>query len=84
MGADSPVSATLRIDGLRIDTVKHVRKDFWPAFTASSGVYTVGEVLDGSVDYCAPYTEVMDGILNYPVRRRALPVHLPACRRLAS
>lgn len=55
----------LSIDGLRIDTVKHVRKDFWPAFVASSGVYTVGEVLDGGVSYVAPYTDVMDGILDY-------------------
>ena len=45
-----------RIDGLRIDTVKHVRKDFWPAFAASSGVYTVGEVLDGDTAYTADYT----------------------------
>jgi len=32
------------IDGLRIDTLKHVRKDFWPDFASSAGVYTVGEV----------------------------------------
>lgn len=32
------------VDGLRIDTVKHVRKDFWPAFAKASGVYTIGEV----------------------------------------
>jgi hypothetical protein len=45
-----------RIDGIRIDTVKHVRKSFWPAFAASSGVYTVGEVYDGDVAYVADYT----------------------------
>lgn len=55
------------VDGIRIDTVKHVRKDFWPQFTEAAGVYAVGEVLDGSVDYLAPYTEVMDGILSYAV-----------------
>jgi alpha-amylase len=31
-------------DGLRIDTVKHIRKDFWPEFASSAGVFTIGEV----------------------------------------
>ena len=44
------------IDGIRIDTVKHVRKDFWPNFAASSGIYAIGEVYDGGVDYVANYT----------------------------
>jgi len=35
---------TYDIDGIRIDTVKHVRKDFWPAFASAAGVYTLGEV----------------------------------------
>src|SRR5258707_15614648 len=29
------------IDGLRIDTVKHVRKDFWPGFASAAGVFTL-------------------------------------------
>jgi alpha-amylase len=44
------------IDGLRIDTVKHVRKDFWPAFSTLSGVYTVGEVYHGDTAYVKDYT----------------------------
>ena len=44
------------IDGLRIDTVKHVRKDFWPPFAALSGVYTVGEVYHGDTAYMRDYT----------------------------
>ena len=44
------------VDGLRIDTVKHVRKDFWPAFAALSGVYTVGEVYDGDTTFAKDYT----------------------------
>ncbi|KAJ3875393.1 alpha-amylase [Lentinula edodes] len=54
------------IDGFRVDTVKHVRKDFWPKFASSAGVYTVGEVLTGEVGYAAPYTEGLDSILDYP------------------
>ena len=44
------------IDGIRIDTVKHVRKDFWPNFASSSGVFTIGEVLHNETDYVAGYT----------------------------
>ena len=52
-------------DGLRIDTVKHVSKDFWPDFAFASGVYTVGEVWDGDPDYLAGYDNLMGGLLDY-------------------
>ncbi|KAJ5669398.1 hypothetical protein N7462_010468 [Penicillium macrosclerotiorum] len=55
------------IDGLRVDTVKHVQKDFWPGYNKAAGVYCVGEVFDGDADYTCPYQEVMDGLLNYPM-----------------
>ena len=55
------------VDGLRIDTAKHIRKDFWPVFEAASGVFCMGEILDGSVSYNAPYQEVMSSVLNYPL-----------------
>jgi alpha-amylase len=35
------------VDGLRIDTVKHVRKDFWPKYEEAAGVFCTGEVLHG-------------------------------------
>lgn len=44
------------IDGVRIDTVKHIRKDFWPDFVKSAGVFTLGEIDQNDVDYVAPYT----------------------------
>ncbi|KAJ5105270.1 hypothetical protein NUU61_002617 [Penicillium alfredii] len=55
------------IDGLRIDTVRHVQKDFWPDFNKAAGVYCVGEVFEGDADYTCPYQKVMDGVLNYPI-----------------
>jgi alpha-amylase len=56
------------IDSLRIDTVKHVRQDFWPSFIAEGGVFAVGEVLDGGVKYVAGYqNNSMDSVFNYPV-----------------
>ncbi|KAI0365853.1 glycoside hydrolase family 13 protein [Pilatotrama ljubarskyi] len=54
------------VDGVRIDTVKHVRKDFWPDFAKSAGVFTIGEVLDNRTDYVAAYTQVLDSVLDYP------------------
>ncbi|EAW10463.1 alpha-amylase [Aspergillus clavatus NRRL 1] len=55
------------IDGLRIDTVKHVQKDFWPGYNHAAGVYCIGEVFDGDPSYTCAYQEVMDGVLNYPI-----------------
>ncbi|KAF2963466.1 hypothetical protein GQX73_g10103 [Xylaria multiplex] len=54
-------------DGVRIDTVKHVNKEFWPGFSAAAGVYTIGEVFDGGVDYLAGYASLMSGLLNYAI-----------------
>ncbi|KAI0264018.1 glycoside hydrolase family 13 protein [Gloeopeniophorella convolvens] len=54
------------VDGLRIDTVKHIRKDFWPDFAKSAGVFTLGEVLINDTSYAAEYTQVLDAILDYP------------------
>ena len=44
------------IDGLRIDTVKHIRKDFWMDFSKAAGVFTLGEVLINDTDYASQYT----------------------------
>ena len=54
-------------DGIRIDTVKHVEKDFWTGFTQAAGVYAIGEVYDGNPDYLAGYANVMPGLLNYGI-----------------
>ncbi|KAF2023956.1 glycoside hydrolase [Setomelanomma holmii] len=54
-------------DGVRIDTVKHVSKDFWPGFSSAAGVYTIGEVFDGDPAYLAPYAKLMGGLLNYAI-----------------
>ncbi|KAJ3843630.1 GH13 alpha-amylase precursor [Lentinula raphanica] len=54
------------IDGLRVDTAKHIRQDFWPDFASNAGVYTVAEILIGNVTYAAPYTKGLDSVLDYP------------------
>jgi len=62
----SGLITTYNIDGLRIDTVPYVAKDFWSDFTAAAGVYTVGEVFNSNLPYDAGYEGPVDGILNYP------------------
>jgi alpha-amylase len=52
-------------DGVRIDTVKHVEKDFWPGFSSAIGAYSIGEVFDGNPTYLAEYAKLMPGLLNY-------------------
>ncbi|KAJ7691345.1 glycoside hydrolase superfamily, partial [Mycena rosella] len=54
------------IDGVRIDTVKHIRHDFWANFTASAGVFTIGEVLSDNPTYVSSYLGPLNGVLNYP------------------
>ncbi|KAL1599131.1 hypothetical protein SLS59_006583 [Nothophoma quercina] len=54
-------------DGVRIDTVKHVEKDFWPGFSSAIGAYSIGEVFDGNPSYLAGYANLMPGLLNYAV-----------------
>lgn len=55
-------------DGIRIDTVPHVKKDFWKEYAASAGVYQVGEVLKGDIGYVSYYThDGLDSTMNYPL-----------------
>ncbi|KAG5219450.1 glycoside hydrolase family protein [Salix suchowensis] len=35
-------------------------------FKSAAGVFTIGEVLHGDVDYVANYTRVLDSVLDYP------------------
>mmetsp|Transcript_14759 Transcript_14759/g.12580 ORF Transcript_14759/g.12580 Transcript_14759/m.12580 type:complete len:466 (-) Transcript_14759:81-1478(-) len=53
-------------DGLRVDTVPEVPPDFWTEWTQDAGVYTVGEVFNGDMNYVASYQGPLDGLLNYP------------------
>ncbi|KAH9856074.1 glycoside hydrolase family 13 protein [Lenzites betulinus] len=62
----STLVSNYSVDGIRIDTVKHVRKDFWPDFAKSAGVFTIGEVLNNETSYVSAYTQVLDSVLDYP------------------
>lgn len=61
----SDLVQTYQIDGLRIDTVKHVRKDFWPGFVNAASVFALGEVLSGDPTYLSSYQPYVGGLLDY-------------------
>lgn len=54
-------------DGLRVDTVCEVHPDFWSDWNEAAGMYCLGEVFNGDINYVAPYQNYMDGILSYPL-----------------
>ncbi|MDF7823705.1 alpha-amylase family glycosyl hydrolase [Pontiellaceae bacterium B12227] len=62
------------VDGLRIDTVKHVHKDFWNAFTSrlrerlgpdSDKLLLFGEVYGNSIEDINYYADSLDSLLNF-------------------
>lgn len=68
---------TYQIDGLRLDTVKHVRQNFWPGFISAADVFSLGEVLSGDPTYLSSYQPYTGGLLDYgtyyPLLRAFLP-----------
>ncbi|RIA88257.1 Glycoside Hydrolase Family 13 protein [Glomus cerebriforme] len=54
-------------DAIRIDTVRHVRHDFWDAFAKSSGVFSIGEIPSGDSGFVASYQGHIDSTLGYPL-----------------
>lgn len=59
--------STYGFDGIRVDTVPEVPKDFWSEYTQSAGVYSVGEVFNGDPNYVSGYQGPLSGLLNYPM-----------------
>ncbi|TBU38203.1 alpha-amylase [Dichomitus squalens] len=64
---------TYSIDGLRVDTVRHIRQDFWPGFADAAGVFILGEVQHPNTSYVADYTHKVDGVLDYPTWYSLVP-----------
>ncbi|MBA7489867.1 hypothetical protein ES702_00401 [subsurface metagenome] len=58
--------ANYSVDGLRVDTVKHVEQSFWPGFNKAAGIYAVGEVFETqNLTYLCDYQNYLDAVLNY-------------------
>ncbi|KAJ2980566.1 hypothetical protein NUW58_g6913 [Xylaria curta] len=58
--------STYGIDGLRIDTLKHVEKDFFPGFGNAAGCYLIGEAFDGDPGIYPDWLRYISGAMNYP------------------
>ncbi|KAI5850741.1 alpha-amylase [Tricharina praecox] len=58
---------TYRIDGLRIDTAKHMGQQFLYSFNAAAAVFSMGEVYHEDPGYTCQYQNAVDGLLNYPI-----------------
>lgn len=56
-----------RFDGLRLDSVMEVDRGFWTGFNTAAGVFTLGEVYQGDVEFVCKYQVDLPGVLNYPV-----------------
>jgi len=63
----SNVTATYGFDGIRIDTVPEVPTWFWTQYAAAAGVFQMGEVDNGDVQYVAGYQPPLTATLNYPL-----------------
>lgn len=50
------------VDGLRIDTVRHVPHSFWKEFAEESNVFQIGEVFDSRKEFVASYQQELEGI----------------------
>ncbi|KAH8204819.1 hypothetical protein TruAng_001008 [Truncatella angustata] len=59
--------STYGIDGLRMDSTKHVEKSFWPNWVSASGVYNMGEVYNGDPSVFPDWLNYISGLENYPM-----------------
>ena len=55
------------IDGIRIDTVMEVPKNFWNEFRNYAGVFQIGEAFHGDAGYVGDYQNYLDSLFNYPL-----------------
>lgn len=68
---------TYGFDGLRIDTARHVPKDFLAEYGEAAGVFQMGEVSgwpDDNVTYLGEYQPSLTGMFNFPLYDRMLDV----------
>lgn len=54
-------------DGIRIDTIPEVPKNFWTDYGNSAGVFQMGECFNGDPAYVGPYQNYLTGLFNYPM-----------------
>jgi alpha-amylase len=55
------------VDGLRVDTAKHVPKGFLKDFDQAANTFTIGEIYSGDPAYVGDYTRYLDAALDFPM-----------------
>ncbi len=55
------------VDGLRVDTVKHVPKGFLKDFDQAANTFTIGEIFHGDPAYVGDYSRYLDAVLDFPM-----------------
>ena len=58
---------TYNLDGIRIDTIPEVPKNFWDEYAQAAGVFQVGECFNGDSGYVGDYQKHLDSIFNNPM-----------------
>ena len=58
---------TYNFDGIRIDTIPEVPKDFWKEYGEAAGVFQMGENFNGDPAYVGPYQDYLTALFNYPM-----------------
>ncbi|MGF7047717.1 glycosidase/chitodextrinase [Paenibacillus sp. DS2015] len=56
-----------KVDGLRVDTAKHVSKGFLKSFDNAANIFTIGEIFDGSPTKIGDYSNYLDAVLDFPM-----------------
>ena len=60
------IVADYKLDGLRVDAVKHVGNQFLKSFCNAAGIFTIGEEYEGDPFKFCPYQDLMPSMTNYP------------------
>ena len=55
--------AEYEFDGLRVDTAPMVKKPFWLEFQTAAGVFAMGEVFDGRVDFVSGFQNQVSAVM---------------------
>jgi alpha-amylase len=61
------VVQTYNFDGIRIDTVQEVPRDFWQEYNPASGVFQMGECYNEDPSYVGYYQPALTALFNYPM-----------------
>ncbi|AEI40010.1 family 14 glycosylhydrolase [Paenibacillus mucilaginosus] len=55
------------VDGLRVDTAKHVPKSYLKSFDTAANTFTFSEVFHGDPAYVGDYSNYLDAALDFPM-----------------